>query len=141
MAKRVLWTRGFLFSVIGLWSAALILQNFAVIVSLRGAFAFYSIVPTPFKVMTGLAIAKAVIIVVAGFIFLRGGRRLSAAFFCLAVLYAFPLGLFVDRFLGSALNHSSPLALISLSAMLSYATVIAIIGVQVLRERGTLGLL
>lgn len=130
--RRMRWIQASLVSFICLWSAALVLQNVAIIFALKAGSAPY---PTQMKMMFVMATAKAIVIALTLFYFLRQPRRRSAVIFSVAILYAFPLGLFIDPTFRPDGQGGDPKLLITLSALLSYATVAATAALEVLRER------
>lgn len=131
--RRARWVRAVLVSLICLWSASLVIQNVAIILVAKqeGSPPY----PLQLKIILVVATAKAIMIALALLYFLRQPRRRSAVILGVVVLFAFPLGLFIDPTFRPEGQSADPRLLITLSALLSYATVAAIFALQILRER------
>jgi hypothetical protein len=100
------------------WILVLILQNIGVL------FALKEIVPLPGDgnpaTWVGMTLLKIGMLCAAAFAFSRWPAPASAGGLALAIVYAFPVGRFVDDWLGFGFGPQDPAILVSGSALPSY---------------------
>jgi hypothetical protein len=108
-----------------LWTVMLMLQNFGVLVAaldlVKGGDAASIAVGQP---LVGLALLKVGLLCAGIALYKRRRSLLTTGLYALIVLYAFPLGLFIDPLISGYPTPDRAAAPMKLSALLSYLTVV-----------------
>lgn len=100
------------------WTAVLMLQNLTI---LMAALSGPPAGPVT-SALVGFALLKIGLLCVGIVVFKRRRSALTAGLYALIVLYVFPLGLLVDPLLGAPPRGAPTTPLLSISALLSYAS-------------------